>query len=174
MLLVPYYKTIFVDGQMGSNVCRPGWEIIFAWELDESVSQCFWAGGSDPKNSIVQQDCKWCTPWGSTQTLLRCPFLSKCIFSQYTHKCSIICAHKKGMAFSVTIFRKLTTAQVTSVQICYTKFHPNQTRSVTGTYKNLSKPRSNEWLSLCRFSWNSLLGTTFLWLSPIQNCIQIG
>lgn len=87
----------------------------------------------------------------------------------YTY-CTVDChtvSRYRRTAFPSLVFTKLTQRQQHYVQDSYTKFGPNRATNLEGTDWNRFVPHTKAWLSLYRFSWNSMLLDRVTWRSAI-------
>lgn len=118
--------------------------------------------GPQDKASTIQEDCRGCTLWRSTQIYTKAFF----------HFLNFIRLH--GTSANVI---SLTPTKIRLA--CY-DFHRNITlRSIMHRSLVLKKIhsltlRTDVWISLCQFSRNSKSPNKSLWTSPVHNFMRIG
>lgn len=109
-----------------------------------------------------KEDCKWCTPWQSTETTSRHFLLLKSHrVLWYMCKYNLIYMCKKITTFLAPIFTKFTSQQHYP-QISNSKFHPNWTIREESIHRNPPMPPDEVRLSVSYFHTTHSHSTNFV------------
>jgi hypothetical protein len=120
----------------------------------------------------AKQDCKWCTPWQSIQTLPRRSLTSKCSRFHRARVNVIPFSPTTSKALTDRMCMKLTDAHEHYAQIDYNGSPQNRTINAESAHRNWStptpSPNKNTYFS-ATILWDSQSVGTWLGTSAVQN-----
>jgi len=144
--------------------CKPGF----------LTEQCWWGVqipgklpykfvGPRDKGSTIQEDCRRCTPWHSTQIYTKAFFHFQNSITLHVTRATVISLTPTKICLARYDFHRNTHTQKYHVQIAWTEEH-----------KFINAANWRVWISFCQFSVTSNPPNKRLWTSPVLNFIPIG